>query len=214
MKKEDTHMHVSRYVVLSGADGSGKTTTVKILASYLSLYGFTCVHWFRGSHLFSSVLSRFLRGFSAFRGSCNPYYKICVPRRLRSVWIFLEFVSLLPHVIARLILGRLCRFLLCDRGLLDFIVWIIATLGYPVFLDAVYGRFLLRLASKEGPIYLYADLEVLAKRADVPRSFIARELAIYSILAKYITRCRINTGTQGPREVFKGVLKCLEAANH
>jgi len=213
MRKGDTHMRISRYAVLSGADGSGKTTTIKTLAPYLSLYGFTCVHWFRGSHLFSSSLSRFLHGFSSFRGSCNPYYKICVPRRLRSVWIFLEFASLLPHVLARLILRRLCRFLLCDRGFLDFIVWIIVTLGYPAFLDTIYGRFLLRLASREGPIYLYADLEVLARRADVPCSFIAKELAVYSILAKYITRCRINTGIQGPREVLKGVLKCLEAAN-
>jgi len=103
---------------------------------------------------------------------------------------------------------------LCDRGFLDFIVWIIATLGYPAFLDTIYGRFLLRLASKEGPIYLYADLEVLARRADVPRSFIAEELAVYNVLAKYVTRCRINTGMQGPREVLKGVLKCLEKANH
>ena len=209
-------MCILRYVVLSGADGSGKTTTVKILASYFSLYGSACVHWFRGSHLFSSALSRLLHGFSAFRGSCNPYYKICVPRRLRSVWIFLEFASLLPHVIARLILRRLCRFLLCDRGFLDFIVWIIVTLGYPAFLNTIYGRFLLRLASREGPIYLYADLEVLvsARRADVPRSFIAKELAVYNVLAKYFTRCRINTGIQGPREVLKGVLKCLETANH
>jgi len=214
MKKEDTYMHISRYAVLSGADGSGKTTAVKILASYLSLYGSACVHWFRGSHLFSSALSRFLHGLSSFRGSCNPYYEICVPGRLRSVWIFLEFASLLPHVIARLILRRLCRFLLCDRGFLDFIVWIIVTLGYPAFLNTIYGRFLLGLASREGPIYLYADLEVLARRADVARSFIARESAVYSILAKYITRCRINTGIQGPREVFKGVLKCLETANH
>jgi len=214
MKEGNTRIRFSRYVVLSGADGSGKTTTIKILASYLSLYGSTCVHWFRGSHLFSSVLSRFLQGFSSFRGSCNPYYKVCIPGRLRNVWVFLEFLSLLPHVLARLILKRLCGFLLCDRGFLDFIVWIIVTLDYPGFLDTICGRFLVRLASKGGPIYLYADLEVLARRADVPRSFISKELAVYSILAKYITRCRIDTSMQGPREVLKGVLKCLETANH
>jgi len=201
-------------VVLSGADGSGKTTTIEILASYLSLRGFVCVHWIRGSHLLSSILSRFLHSFSSFRGFCNPYYKICIPRRLRSVWIFLEFLSLLPHVLARLILRRLCMFLLCDRGFLDFIVWIIVTLNYPGFLDTIYGKFLLRLASREEPIYLYADLEILARRADVPCSFIAKELPVYNILAKYITRCRINTSIQDPQEVFKGVLKCLETANH
>jgi len=201
-------------IVLSGADGSGKTTISRLLALYLSRHGSTCVHWLRGTHLLTSILARFLSCFPVFRGSCNPYYRICVPERLRDIWSFLEFVSLFPHVLTRSLLRGLCRFLLCDRGLLDFIVWIIATLGYPAFLDTIYGRFLLRLASKEGPIYFYANLEVLARRADVPRSFIARELHVYSILAKYITRCRINTGIQGPREVLKDVLKCLEKANH
>jgi len=201
-------------ICLFGPDGSGKTTIARLLASHLSKYGLTRIHWFRGSHVFSSVLSRFLHGFSSFRGSCNPYYKVCIPGRLRNVWVLLEFLSLLPHVLTRLLLRRLCRFLLCDRGFLDFIVWIIVTLDYPGFLDTIYGRFLLRLASKEGPIYLYADLEVLARRADVPRSFIAKELHVYNILAKYITRCRINTGVEGLREAFKGVLECLETANH
>jgi len=201
-------------IVLSGADGSGKTTISRLLAFYLSRHGSTRVHWFRGTHLFTSILARFLFCFPVFRGSCNPYYKVCIPGRLRTVWVFLEFVSLLPHVLARLILRRLCGFLLCDRGFLDFIVWIIATLDYPGFLSTIYGRFLLGFASREGPIYLYADLEVLARRADVPRSFIAKELAVYNVLAKYVTRCRINTGIQGPREVLKGVLKCLEKANH
>jgi len=201
-------------ITISGADGSGKTTIARLLASHLSKYGLTRIHWFRGSHMFSSVLSRFLHSFSSFRGSCNPYYKICIPGGLRNVWVFLEFLSLLPHVLARSLLRRLCRFLLCDRGFLDFIVWIIVILDYPGFLNTVYGRFLLRLASREEPIYLYADLEVLARRADVPRSFIAKELHAYNILAKYVTHCGINTGIQDPRGVFKDVLKCLETVNH
>jgi len=201
-------------ITISGADGSGKTTLSRILAFTLAPYSYTCVHWFRGSHILASVLARLLSRIRAFRGNCNPYYGICIPRKLRQLWIHSEFWSLLPHVFARMLLRKVCRFLICDRGLLDFIVWIIATLNYPGFIRGVYGRFLLRLASREGPIYLYADLEVLARRADVPRSFIAKELVVYNILAKYITRCRINAGIQGPREVLKDVLKCLETANH
>lgn len=47
-------------------------------------------------------------------------------------------------------------------------------LNYPGFLRKVYGKLLLRLAYKERPIYLYADLDVLTKRADVPSEFIAK----------------------------------------
>jgi len=109
-----------------------------------------------------------------------------------------------------MLLGKVCRFLVCDRGFLDFIVWIIATLNYPSFLRSVYGGFLLRLAAKENPVYLYADLDTLAKRADVPREFLAKELAVYSVLARYVSRCRIDTGTESVLNSLRGVLLCLE----
>jgi len=199
-----------RYIVFSGCDGSGKTTLSKLLTSHISsYYGFTCVHWFRGSHLFASVLARFLYCFKVLRGLCNPYYKICVPKELKDLWAHIEFWSLLPHIFTRVLLKRTCRFLICDRGFLDFIVWIIVTLNYSEFLRSVYGRFLLRLAVRERSIYLYGDLDVLAVRADVPRWFIARELAVYNVLSRYVSLCSVNTGDRRPLEVLEGVLKCL-----
>ena len=197
-------------VVLSGADGSGKTTATRFLTSYFSRHGNVCVHWFRGSHLFASVLARFLHGFSSFRGSCNPYYRICVPRKLKRVWVFLEFVSLLPYLFTRFLLGRIYRFVVCDRGLLDFLVWLIVTLDAPWVLRTVLGRFLLGLVSKENIVYLYADVDILVRRADVPRGFIVRELAAYSVLAKYFSKCSIDTGRDRPIRVVAEVLKCLE----
>jgi len=198
-------------IVLSGADGSGKTTISKLLASYLSRYGFTCVHWFRGTHLFTSVLARFLSHFSVFRGDCNPYYGVCVPDRLRALWVYLEFLSLLPHYFVRPLLRRFCRFVICDRGALDFVIWLVITLNTLRVLRSLCGGFLLKLASKERVVYLYADLGVLAKRADVPREFIVKELAVYNVLAKYVSLCSIDTGAKSPRETLRDVLRCLEA---
>jgi hypothetical protein len=197
-------------VIISGADGSGKTTAVRFLALYFSRYGNVCVHWFRGSHLLVSILAKFLHGFSSFRGSCNPYYRICVPEKLRRVWVFLEFVSVLPHLFTRFLLGRIYRFVVCDRGLLDFLVWLIVTLDAPWVLRTVLGRFLLGLVSKENIVYLYADVDILVRRADVPRGFIVRELAAYSALAKYFSKCSIDTGRNRPIRVVAEVLKCLE----
>jgi len=202
MKKE--------YITFSGADGSGKTTASKLLLWYLSRHINVCVHWFRGSHLFASVLARLLHRFSSFRGSCNPYYRICVPERLKGVWILLESVSLLPHLFARFLVKRVCRVVVCDRGLLDFVVWLVATLDAPWILNTLISRFLIRLVSRGNIVYLYADVDTLARRADVPREFIVKELAIYNILARYFAKCSIGTGRSRPVRVVAEVLRCLE----
>ena len=201
---------IKEFITLSGTDGSGKTTTTKLLLLHFSRCGGVCVHWFRGSHLFASVLAKFLHNFKSFRGSCNPYYSICVPEKLKMVWVFLEFTSVLPHLFARLLLCRLCRVVVCDRGLLDFIVWLVATLDAPWILNTLIGRFLLAFASGENIVYLYAYVGTLARRADVPRGFVARELAIYNVLARYFAKCSIDTGRNKPARVVAKVIQCLE----
>ena len=202
MKKE--------YITFSGADGSGKTTASKLLLWYLSKHTNVCVHWFRGSHLFASVLAKFLHNFKSFRGSCNPYYRICVPEKLKRVWVFLELASVLPHLFARFLLMRVCRVVVCDRGLLDFVVWLVATLDALWILSTLIGRFLIRLVSRENIVYLYADVDTLAGRADVPREFIVKELAIYNILARHFAKCSIDTGRSGPVRIVVEVIRCLE----
>jgi len=197
-------------VTLSGCDGSGKTTLAKILTSHLSKYGSVKVFWFRGSHLLASLLLRFLSRFNAFRGGCNPYYRVCVPGKLRRLWIHVEFWSAIPYILLRAFLSRVLDFLVCNRGVANFIAWVVTTLGYPRFLSTLYGRFLARLASKEAIVYLYADRDVLAGRADVPSGFVYREFAVYSALMKSLARCRVDTGRLRPAEAAARVLKCLD----
>jgi len=112
--------------------------------------------------------------------------------------------------ICGVLLKQFYKFLDCDRGFLDFVAWVIVTLNHLSFLNSAYGKFLLKLAFREEPIYLYADLEALGKRADVPRGFAVRELAVYSVLAGYFARCSIDTGRIRPVRVVAEVLRCLE----
>jgi hypothetical protein len=210
IKASEQALYSRIHIVFSGADGSGKTTVTRLLLLYFSRYNHACTHWFRGSHLFVSVLARFLHGFRSFRGSCNPYYRICVLGELKMVWVFLEFVSILPHLFARFLLRRVCRSIVCDRGLLDFLVWLIVTLDAPWVVHTLIGKFFIGLVSRENIVYLYADLDTLAKRTDAPRGFIAKELAVYSVLAKCFARCSIDTGRNKPARVVAEVVKCLE----
>jgi hypothetical protein len=108
------------------------------------------------------------------------------------------------------LLWRVCKVVVFDRGLLDFVVWLVATLDSPWILNTLIGRFLIRLVSRENIVYLYADVGILAGRADVPRGFIVRELTVYSVLARYFARCFIDTGRNGPVRVVAEVVRCLE----
>jgi len=199
-------------ITLSGCDGSGKTTLAKILVSYFSRYGSTGVFWFRGSHLLASLLLRILSRFRIFRDSCNPYYGVCIPGGMKWLWVHIEFWSAIPYILLRMVLMRLYRFSVFDRGVVDFIAWVVTTLGYPGFVSSLYGRFLVRLALKENIVYLNASRDVLIKRADVPPDFIYREYTVYNVLMRYLARCIINTGLNKPAESAVGVLKCMGLA--
>jgi len=196
-------------VVLSGCDGSGKTTVARILASYLSKRGSTGMYWFRGSHLLASILLRLLSRFKTFRGPCNPYYQVCIPNRLKRLWAHIEFWSATPYIILRLLLAKLHAYTVYDRGVIDFIAWVTTTLSYPSFIESIYGKFLLRLALQENTVYLYADIGALTKRSDTPPEFTYREYAIYTILARYTAKCVVDTTKSKPVEAVVQTLKCV-----
>ncbi|MEM1687039.1 MAG: hypothetical protein QXR31_03055 [Zestosphaera sp.] len=197
-------------VCFFGPDGSGKSTLARLLRSYLYSRGvYTHVSWFRGSHLLASVLARFLSCFALFRGYGNPYYGISIPKKLRSLWVLVEFFSLLPYYLLRRFLS-LFQPVIGDRGLLDFIVWIIVTLDYPGFLGTFTGRFLAKLAVKEKNIYVKADFVTLRKRVvDIPLFFLVKEIACYNVLAKYYAECIIDTTSRTPLESLGELLECL-----
>ncbi|MCX8205274.1 MAG: thymidylate kinase [Candidatus Nezhaarchaeota archaeon] len=167
------------------------------------------VSWFRGSHFFASLLARFLSRFTAFKGYGNPYYGVAIPPRLRSLWALIEFFSFLPYYVFRRLLSMF-KPVIGDRGVLDFIVWIVVTLDHTRFLASVLGRFLARLLSVSTAIYVTADLAVLRRRAlGVPRSFLMREAACYDVLAKYYASHVIDTTSKAPKEALEELVKFL-----
>ncbi|AFK50600.1 Thymidylate kinase-like protein [Thermogladius calderae 1633] len=201
---------MGRAVVLSGCDGSGKTTIVRLLSSYLASSYRASTHWLRGSHLHVSLLYRLLSKTRAFSGADNPYYKLSVPPGLRGLFALLEFTGFLPQLFARRLRLAFSDVVVCDRGVLDFLVWVSATLKYKSFLGTMLGKFLLALALKERPVVLTARLDVLRRRADVPSSFLKTEYAYYSVLARYLASATVNTSSSRPARTAAEVLSRLE----
>lgn len=123
----------------------------------------------------------------------------------------MEFLNLIPNLVTRLVLQRVCL-LVDEPGTVDSPVGIPATPKWPGFLKTIPGRFLLALSSREADVYLYADPATLLHRCDVPRDFLSRELALYSILAKHYAKLSIDTGRWRPAQVVARVLKYFNVA--
>lgn len=197
-------------VYLFGPDGSGKTTLVRLFKNYMYIRGvYVYTSWLRGTHLLASLLARFLSSFELFKGFDNPYYRISIPLQLRKLWVLIEFISFIPYYLLRKLIS-LMMLVVGDRGTIDFIVWIMATLNYYSFPRTLIGKFLLGLALREKAIYVTADFLTLLKRTtDTPIQFLLRESACYRVIAKYYAKCVIDTTLRSPRESLMELMRCM-----
>ena len=116
----------------------------------------------------------------------------------------------IPYLVLYTLLSRLYKVAVFDRCVLDFVAWIVATLNHIGFVGSVYGRFLLRLARSYLNVYLYADLQILLVRADIPRSFLLRELGVYRVLSRHLSYAVIDTGSCKHVECLARVIRALK----
>ncbi len=177
-------MGTARILCFYGPDGAGKTSLASAYYSSLSGRGVKArLSWLRGTHLFLSPLARLLSKTSAFRGSCNPYYGICVPRSLAPLWLLLEIVAAILLHIARYRLPSLLGYrVVGDRCIVDFIAWIYATLGV-VECCAFLKDFLVREATRIDLVFVTAEPSTLKKRRGFEAEHIDRFYRIYVVLS-------------------------------
>jgi len=194
-------------ICLYGPDGAGKSTLAKGLAGEFG----GVVSWMRGTHTFASLVARLLARFDSMRVGVrrNPYYGITVPNSLKPLWWFLEFTSILPIWLLRYVLPSLRRTVVGDRGLVDFLVWVSLTTGLG-FLESIYGRVTLALASRCINVYVTASLDTLLSRRVDDRGWIIGQLAIYNTLAKALKSPTIDTSgidVEESRRRLRGIVE-------
>lgn len=198
-----------------GADGSGKTSIARRVAAYLRGRGLrVSVAWVRGSHTLASLLARMLSRASAFRGACNPYYRICIPPAMRRLWVFIEFASVLPVVLARFAAPRLLgRVVVAERCPLDFLVWLVVTLRDTSVVGSFYGRSTISLSRLlcSRILYVRAGVEALLsrRRGSGEEQLIPLELRVYDRLAEALGAPRIDTTGRSVDESFSEALEVL-----
>lgn len=202
-------------VCLFGVDGSGKSTLAQNYQSTVNSKNIKVkIAWIRGTHTISSVLARILPRMESFRGLCNPYYKICIPIKLRFLWLWLEFVSVLPLVFSRFVLPRLRgRVVIAERGLVDFLVWLVVTLRWAGVLKSFVGRVVLSLSRRVCGclVYVRASVDVLLeRRRGYPEAWsIPVQLAIYDRIAAVLGVPVIDTSKSTPAESVRKLIEIL-----
>ena len=199
-------------VCLFGPDGSGKSTLAKALAYFLKRKGLrVMISWMRGTHTLASILARLLSKFRTFQGPCNPYYHICIPPNLKTLWVWIEFYSMLPILFLRFVLPRALGYLVvAERGLIDFLVWITLTTHQPRVLTSIIGRFTMALTRKiTTNIYIRADLKTLQKRRQTSPETpsLSIQLKIYDAIAKAYRIPIVDTSNNSIVESIKQILE-------
>lgn len=196
-----------------GPDGSGKTTLAKALAGTSHKQGYKIkLSWMRGSHTFASLTAKILSEFDLFKGSENPYYNITVPKNLKRLWQFLEFLGALPIILGEFLIPSLMNYwVLADRYTLDLTVWICLVTHDNDFLEKFEAKILIALAKKtKAKFYVTANLEELKRRTG--KSWFPKEqLHLYGKLAESVGAYTIDTTSKSVDESLQEVMKVLIA---
>lgn len=189
-----------------GPDGSGKTSLAKKTAAALSGNGFKVkTSWMRGTHTFAYLFARTLRMHAAFQGS--NHFMVSIPKRLKPIWRFLEFVSVMPVLVYRFILPNMLGFwVVGERYVVDFVVWVSIVTNDQDFMSSLESRILLSLTRKSiVNIYVTADIGELTARSSESHVFISSQQELYAVLSKKLNAFKIDTTHQNVESSFQQV---------
>ena len=198
-----------------GPDSTGKSTLTKALAERVHKRGYKIkLSWMRGSHTFTSLTARILSRSDVFKGSENPYYNIRIPKNLKRLWQFLEFLGALPVIIGDFLIPSLMGYwILADRYTLDLAVWISLTTRDHSFLEKFEAKLLIALAKKtSAKFYVTANPEELKGRSE-KLWFPKEQLRLYGKLAKTVDAHIIDTTNKSVDESLQEVLTALDTTN-
>jgi GTPase SAR1 family protein len=204
-------------ILFTGPDGAGKTTMALMLKKYLEERGYKVkVVRIRGTHTLAYILMLFLRDILGLRGTELHYYRVRIPKRLAGLWIYLEFLSLIPLMLWYYVLLRMRYVVVSERSILDALIWIITS-----FKDALdttrLSRFklylLLILKYSKCTVYVTASPEVLVERKPGEEFLVKKMWIYYDKIAKILKLKYVDTSSSHSITTLQNVLYILRRSS-
>lgn len=214
-------MKNSSCIIISGLDGSGKTTLANSLVKYLRSKGYETKYvWIRSPHTIAYLISRILMRlgwnltFRNPKGMIISRFELYKGTFISKIWSVIEFLSILPLVISKVWLPYILGYtVVCDRYVIDSAVSIALTTKDMSFPDSFIGALLLKaIPEKNALIFLDADLPtVLKRRPDVEYSVdeIKNEMKLYRSFMRKVKALTFNSATESTERIRDKVIDLL-----
>lgn len=155
---------MTKYIIISGIDGSGKTTIINALKERLQGEGYSVGYiWMRYNHYFVKGMNALARLLGLSVKVHNAMGEVWEHRLYKKRWFCWLYVrcSYLDNVIARRkVMGMKEDCVICDRWVNDILIDLGAECRYDNILDSKwYGKFHRLLPSQSTQFVVYRSLE-------------------------------------------------------
>ncbi|MEM1510198.1 MAG: hypothetical protein QW096_10085 [Thermofilaceae archaeon] len=201
-------------ILFTGPDASGKSTLARLLACYLKRKGFeTKIVRLRGTHTMAYILMKIMRDVLKLYGNDLHYYRLRIPKKLISFWIYIEVLSILPLILSYYYLLRLKYAIVSERSLVDVIVWILTginNINLSILSKQLKFIFLLTIRYRQKTYYILAGIHELILRKPFEKTLVLRMLPYYNAFAKYLELKTIDTSYDTPQKCLKLLVSWLQ----
>ena len=220
-KQREMHKIKLPMVIVTGIDGSGKSTIVRLLAEHLRNEGYQPKQiWIKSLHTLASLISILLTLYRKKNLFKNPN-EIAVSRfrpsdygSMSKIWPLIESISVIPVILLEVFLLIFFGFtIIADRYVIDTIVMISTNTKNVNFYNSFLGRILFRMIPK-GTITIYLDVDldtVLRRRPDIEYTLkeIETQLMLYRRLAGMVGAYVIDTSASDLHVTMKEIFEKL-----
>ena len=182
-------------ILLSGPDGSGKTTLATALKKELEKKGYKVkIVRIRGTHTLAYLLLLVFKKVLKLHGKQLHYYQVYIPSKITKLWLMIEFISIVPPIIIYYYFYRIRNVVISERSLLDFVIWVLKGLINERDIIRTYTfRVMLVFTTKYKPIYITASIDELIRRKPLEKSLILKFLPYYTVLSRYLQLKVVDT---------------------